>query len=110
LVFIYQEIVQRNIDLAQKLTIYIEKSEIFQLVAPTRVNVVCFKLVDLSPEKQQLFLKTVNESGKLFITASVYREVSCFRAAFVNWQTTEKDISIAIAALEETYETIKNVN
>ena len=93
--------------MAQQFTTYLEESELFQLVAPTRVNVVCFKVVGFSAEKQQLFLNTLNENGKVFITPSIYRKKSCFRAAFVNWQTTEKDITIAITALEETYQTIK---
>lgn len=99
----YQEIVKRNIDLAQELTNYIEKSDKFQLVAPTRVNVVCFKVVGLSQEKQDKFLQTLNSRRKIFITPTLYLGQSCFRAAFVNWQTTIKDITIAIEELEETY-------
>lgn len=99
----YQEIVQRNIDVAQKLTSYIKNSEKFELVAPTRVNVVCFKVVGLSQEKQDEFLQTLNSRRKIFITPSVYLGQSCFRAAFVNWQTTMKDIRIAIEELEETH-------
>ncbi len=99
----YQEIVTRNINLAQQFSKKIQESELFQLVAPTRVNVVCFKTVGLSLEKQNQFLKTLNNRGKIFITPSLYIGQSCLRAAFVNWQTTEKDIAIAIKELEETY-------
>lgn len=99
----YKEIVSRNIALAQRFSNTLEKSELFQLVAPTRVNVVCFKIVGFSLEAQQLFLKTLNKRGKVFMTASLYKGKPCVRAAFVNWQTTEKDITIAIKELEETY-------
>ncbi|WP_298507866.1 pyridoxal-dependent decarboxylase [uncultured Kordia sp.] len=99
----HQEIVSRNIDLAQQLTNYIENSTIFKLVVPTRVNVVCFKVVNFSQKQQDAFLKTLNGRRKIFITASVYKGESCFRAAFVNWQTTQKDIAIAIEELEAIY-------
>ena len=99
----HQEIVSRNIDLAQQLTKYVEESDVFQLVVPTRVNVVCFKVNGLSQEEQDVFLQTLNTRGKVFITPSIYKGVSCFRAAFVNWQTTQKDIAIAIDELEATY-------
>ncbi|WP_430410560.1 pyridoxal phosphate-dependent decarboxylase family protein [Kordia sp.] len=105
----YQEIVSRNIELAQQLTNYIEKSNNFQLVAPTRVNVVCFKVAGFSKVQQDEFITTINSRRKIFITPSLYREEACFRAAFVNWQTTEKDIIIAIAELEATYQLIKEV-
>jgi len=104
----YQDIVSRNIDLAQQLTNYITESEVFELVAPTRVNVVCFKVLEFSQEKQDEFIKTVNNRRKIFITPSIYKGTSCFRAAFVNWQTTEKDIAIAIEELETIYEIMKN--
>lgn len=103
----HQEIVSRNIQLAQQLTNYIEKSDVFELVAPTRVNVVCFRLIGLSQEKQDEFIQTVNSRRKIFITPSVYKGNSCFRAAFVNWQTTDKDIAIAIEELEATYQNMK---
>ncbi|WP_298419408.1 pyridoxal-dependent decarboxylase [uncultured Kordia sp.] len=105
----HQEIVTRNIDLAQQLANYIETSKDFQLVAPTRVNVVCFKVVGLSQEKQDLFLTTLNSRRKIFITPSVYNGEACFRAAFVNWQTTQKDIAIAIKELEATFQIIKEM-
>jgi glutamate/tyrosine decarboxylase-like PLP-dependent enzyme len=99
----YKEIVSRNIALAQQFSDSIEKSKQFQLVAPTRVNVVCFKIVGFSAKAQSLFLKILNKKGKVFMTASLYKGKSCIRAAFVNWQTTEKDIEIAMKELEETY-------
>ncbi|WP_420571572.1 pyridoxal phosphate-dependent decarboxylase family protein [Kordia sp.] len=103
----YQEIVKRNINLADQLTTYIKASIHFELVAPTRVNVVCFKLVNFSQEIQNLFLQTLNSRRKIFITPSLYKGEACFRAAFVNWQTTQKDIAIAIEELEATYQIIK---
>jgi len=103
----HQEIISRNIQLAQQLTSYIEKSDVFELVAPTRVNVVCFKLAGVSQEKQDAFIQELNSRRKIFITPSVYKGNSCFRAAFVNWQTTDKDIVIAIEELEASYNIIK---
>ena len=44
-------------------------------------------------EQNKLVLKTLNKRGKPDV-----------RAAFVNWQTIEKDIATAIKELEKTYD------
>ncbi|MBL6446965.1 aspartate aminotransferase family protein [Fulvivirga sp. 29W222] len=91
----YREIVERNIELAQSLGDFIVNSEFFELLAPVRLNTVCFTLKDeLDPHRTQAFLDAVNDGGKVFMTPTVYNDRKGIRAALVNWRTAEMDIRI----------------
>ncbi|HEX5167524.1 MAG TPA: pyridoxal-dependent decarboxylase [Cyclobacteriaceae bacterium] len=97
----YREIIERNCELAQKLGEKIKASEEFLLLAPVRLNVVCFTLnrKDLSVEMIQSFLDRIRDDGKVYFTPTVYKEIPGIRAAISNWQTLEKDIEIAFEVL-----------
>ena len=91
----YQEIVARNIRLARQFGAFMEKSEYFELLAPVRLNTVCFTLrQEHDPQKVQTFLDTLNARGKVFMTATVFNGRKGIRAAFVNWRTTEADVAL----------------
>ncbi|ACU60404.1 pyridoxal phosphate-dependent decarboxylase family protein [Chitinophaga pinensis] len=94
----YTAIVNNNIQLARQLGTLISESDAFHLLAPVRLCVVCFTLHVADEEKQagiDAFLKALNDSGKVMMTPTVYQGVPAIRAAFVNWRTTEKDLTIA---------------
>ncbi|HEX5168621.1 MAG TPA: pyridoxal-dependent decarboxylase, partial [Cyclobacteriaceae bacterium] len=97
----YREIIERNCELAQKLREKIKASEEFLLLAPVRLNVVCFTLnrKDLSVEMIQAFLDRIRDDGNVYFTPTVYKEIPGIRAAISNWQTLEKDIEIAFEVL-----------
>lgn len=99
----YREIVERNCGGAKKLGDWIDQSENFKLLAPVRMNVVCFTLnkKDLSFEYIQNFLDLIRDDGRTFMTPTVYKGRPGIRAAVSNWQTQERDIVIAFNALEE---------
>ncbi|GAA0891334.1 pyridoxal-dependent decarboxylase [Fulvivirga kasyanovii] len=91
----YREIVERNIRLARQLGDFIVNSEFFELLAPVRLNTVCFTLKDgLDPHRTQAFLDALNDRGKVFMTPTVYNGRKGVRAALVNWRTSEMDIRI----------------
>jgi glutamate/tyrosine decarboxylase-like PLP-dependent enzyme len=94
----YQYIVENSITMAQQFGKYIEQQPVFELLAPVRLNTVCFTLVDAN--KVQPLLNKLNESGKVFMTPTVYEGKKGIRAAFVNWRTTSNDIQIAIDEME----------
>ncbi len=100
----YRDIVLQSIQLAKQLTQFIENSTEFELVAPTRLNVVCFTLTN-SPTKKTVydFVRMLNDGKKVFITPSIYKGTVCMRAAFVNWQSGTKDVDIVIEELQKTY-------
>jgi glutamate/tyrosine decarboxylase-like PLP-dependent enzyme len=101
----YQEIVERNVEIAQLLTNKLENSKFFRLVAPTRLNVVCFTLMtnELTSEIIKNFLEILKQDGRIFLTPTVYQGTPAIRAAFSNWRTQPKDIEIIWDALCETY-------
>lgn len=91
----YRDIVENSVEMAQLLSQFIETSEAFELLAPTRLNNVCFTL---SGEENQDhvtdFLVRLNETEKVFMTPTVYNGRKGIRASFVNWRTTKQDIDI----------------
>lgn len=94
----YREIVERDIAMAKLLSARIENTDRFRLLAPTRLNVVCFTInrpghdIDLGLVK--LFLDRLKKDRKAFLTQTVYKNTPGIRAAFSNWRTTERDVDI----------------
>ncbi len=72
---------------------FIKNKNQFELLAPVRLNTVCFTL------KNELvlsdFLTNLNATGKVFMTPTFYNGKRGIRAAFVNWRTTKGDVETA---------------
>jgi glutamate/tyrosine decarboxylase-like PLP-dependent enzyme len=89
------EIVENNIKVARLFGNLIEESVGFELLAPVRLNTVCFTLSgENRQENVKPFLRKLNDTGEVFMTPTVYSGKIGIRAAFVNWRTTEKDVEI----------------
>ena len=95
----YCEIVESNCEMAQKLGEKIQASMEFQLLAPVRMNVVCFTLNKASTESVKAFLAKLRDDGRVFMTPTIYMGIPAIRAAFSNWRTEEKDVNIAWEAM-----------
>ena len=102
----HRDIVERNCDMAKKLGEWISTSADFKLLAPVRMNVVCFTITEapLTFSRIQQFLSAIRDHGKVFFTPTLYKGTPGIRAALSNWQTSEEDIRIAIEALSEVYQ------
>ncbi len=95
-------IVENNIQNAISFGDYISNSDFFKLLAPVRLNTVCFSLKNNSnKEDVQHFLKELNQTGKVFMTPTTYDGQSGIRATFVNWLTTEKDIKMVTEIMNQ---------
>jgi glutamate/tyrosine decarboxylase-like PLP-dependent enzyme len=91
----YQNIVENSIDMARLFGQFIESQKNLELLAPIRLNNVCFTLTgEENQEKVPTFLTHLNNSGKVFLTPTVYNGKKGIRASFVNWRTNELDIEI----------------
>jgi glutamate/tyrosine decarboxylase-like PLP-dependent enzyme len=101
----HKEIIERNCSAAKLLEQGIVASKSFRLLAPVTMNVVCFTLSekDFSLEKIHAFLNEIRDDGRVFFTPTIYKGVPAIRAAISNWQTTGRDIEIALQALREVY-------
>ncbi|WP_316771173.1 pyridoxal phosphate-dependent decarboxylase family protein [Pedobacter frigiditerrae] len=100
----YKELVEGNISMAHQFADFITNNKNFDLLAPVRLNTVCFTLVneDLVTD----FLNQLNATGKVFMTPTFYNGKKGIRAAFVNWRTSTNDISIATAEMERIVTTL----
>lgn len=91
----YKDIIENNVSLAKNFGRLIEDSYDFKLLAPVRLNTVCFTLKD--DERQDevgRFLEMLNDTGKVFMTPTFYNRHKGIRAAFVNWKTNETDVQL----------------
>ena len=97
----YREIVERNCAVAHYLGERIKSSKDFNLLAPVRMNVVCFTLNadGLTMEMIKKFLDAVRDDGRVFFTPTVYNGVPAIRAAISNWLTEENDALLAFEVL-----------
>ncbi len=100
----YAEIVERNCQLAGWLGEQIDASAVFELLAPVRLNGVCFTL---AAEKKQLSIPVVKEylsrlqkSGDVFLTPTLYQEIPAIRVSITNWRTTQEDVETAWNAMQ----------
>lgn len=97
----FQDIVENSVARALQLDAFITQNKNFELLAPTRLNNVCFTLAgDHNQEKVNLFLTHLNDKGKVFMTPTIYQNRKGIRASFVNWRTVEKDIQIVIEEMK----------
>lgn len=96
----HREIVERNIALAQRLGEQLTASGLVRLLAPVRLNVVCFTLADdPTPERVQRLVRAITASGEAFLTPTVYKGQSAVRAAFSNWRTSDADLERILHAI-----------
>ncbi|MEV7008176.1 pyridoxal-dependent decarboxylase [Streptosporangium sp. NPDC051022] len=96
----HAEIVRRDIALAARLGELIEAMPAYRLLAPVRLNVVCFTLAD-APGRVGELADAITASGEAFLTPTVYGGLPALRAAFSNWRTTGADVERVARVLAE---------
>jgi len=103
----YQDVVERDCALARSLGERIEKSDRFRLLAPVRMNVVCFTLTgDVDSARVAAFLTRLRDDGRVFLTPTTFQSVAGIRAAISNWRTREEDVEIAWQAMNDCLEAL----
>lgn len=103
----YRDIVENSTSLALHFANALIEEEQFELLAPIRLNNVCFTLKGIeNQEKVSQFLINLNDTGKVFMTPTLYQNRKGIRASFVNWRTSEEDVKIVIEEMKNVLETI----
>jgi len=97
----FKDIVENSTALAMHFANCLIETGSFELLAPIRLNNVCFTLKgNHNQDKVSEFLTILNDKGKVFMTPTVYEGRKGIRASFVNWRTTEEDVKIIIEELK----------
>ncbi len=97
----YREIVESNCGAAAALGEWINISSEFELLAPVRLNIVCFALTEGTAEGTKAFLKRLETDGRVYLTPTTYAGRPGIRAAFSNWRTTLEDLAVIQAAMRD---------
>ncbi len=99
----YRAIVESCCDRAQELARRIDDSADYRLLAPVRMNVVCFTLrrPDVSAAMMDRVLGRLRDGGKAFATPTTLFGVPGCRAAFSNWRTGPADVEVIWRGFEE---------
>ncbi|MEU9717883.1 pyridoxal-dependent decarboxylase [Streptomyces sp. NPDC047976] len=94
----HREIVERDIACARALGERLDRDPAFRLLAPVRLNVVCFTLAG-NPAPERLTALREAVAADVFVTPTVLGGTAGLRAAFSNWRTTPADVDRAAEAL-----------
>ena len=104
----YRAMIERHLALARRVGEHVEAAPELELLAPVKLNVVCFRLhprgVDDEAELDELNRHVgaaVIEDGRVYFGTTVYRGHVCFRPAIVNWLTTERDVDLIVETVRE---------
>lgn len=104
----YQEVIERNISQAQTLGALISESSQLELMAPVRLNTVCFTLTNANSDKVTLFLNALNTTGKVFMTPTRFNNHNGIRAALVNWRTQATDVELVWSKMNKILDDLEN--
>ena len=104
----FQDIVENSTRLALHFGNELIEDDNFEIMAPIRLNNVCFTLKGArNQEKVSQFLTLLNDGGKVFMTPTVYQNRKGIRASFVNWRTSEEDIKMVIVEMKSIIEAME---
>jgi len=99
--------VERHLELARRLGRRVEDEPELELLAPVRLNIVCFRHRPTGMDAEELDAhnlalgEDVLEDGRVFFGTTRYNGAVAFRPAIVNWRTTERDVDLIADALLE---------
>lgn len=94
----HREIVERDIACARLLGAALSRDPSFTVLAPVRLNVVCFTLAE-APTPARLTALREAVGPEAFVTPTHYAGTPALRAAFSNWRTTQVDVRRIAQAL-----------
>lgn len=94
----YRQMITRHCHLALTLSDYLRRSTHYQLLHPTLLNVVIFRVKNGGTSTQELLSK-LNASGSVFVTPSSFQGTMAIRVAICNWRTKKEDIERLIVLL-----------
>lgn len=104
--------IDRHIQLGRQLAAWVDEAPNFERTAPTPFSTVCFRAhpqgVDDEETLRRLnteMLRKVNDSGEVFLSHTVLRDIYTLRLAIGNIRTEEKHVRRAWELLNDTIST-----
>ena len=104
----YRELVERCIANAGMFARWLEHTPEVELLAPARLNIVCFRFVPggLDAAETDDFnrraVAAMQADGRAFVTPTSWEGKGAIRAAFDNWATTRRDVEILQQVVSDT--------
>ncbi len=98
-----QEHIRRGVELASRFERWVAAEPGWELCAPRRFSVVCFRLA-ADDERNRALLERVNASGEMFISHAVLNGRCALRLAIGQMRTTEADVRHAWDVLKREAE------
>ena len=103
----YRAMVERHLDLAQRLAERVDASPVLERLAEVPLNIVCFRFRPPGADETALddlnarIGRTLLEDGRVYVGTTRYEGRVAFRPAIVNWRTTAADVELIAAVVVE---------
>jgi glutamate/tyrosine decarboxylase-like PLP-dependent enzyme len=104
----YREVVERNLDLAQRLAARVDEAPDLERLAEVPLNIVCFRYLPPGTEDDKA-IDEVNRrigeeiltDGRVYVGTTLFEGKVAFRPAIVNWRTREQDVDLLVDVIRE---------
>jgi glutamate/tyrosine decarboxylase-like PLP-dependent enzyme len=103
----YRELVERHLDLAQRLAGRVDEAEDLERLADVPLNIVCFRYRPPGVPEEELNAlnarlgEDVLADGRVYVGTTSFEGRTAFRPAIVNWRTREEDVDLVAAVVLE---------
>jgi len=103
----YRRIVERHLDLAQRIAAKVDEAPDFERLAEAPLNIVCFRYrppdvpEDELNELNERIGREVMEDGRLYVGTTIFEGKAAFRPAIVNWRSSDEDVDQIVDVIRE---------
>ncbi|MGH3044257.1 MAG: pyridoxal phosphate-dependent decarboxylase family protein [Gaiellaceae bacterium] len=103
----YREMVERHLDLAQRLAQRVDEAPDLERLADVPLNIVCFRYRPPDVPEEELdglnarLGEDVLADGRVYVGTTSFAGKTAFRPAIVNWRTQEGDVGLLVDVLRE---------
>lgn len=104
----YREIVERHLDLAQRVASQVDDAPDLERLAEVPLNIVCFRYrpsgVDdeaVIDDLNRRLGEEVLRDGRVYVGTTLFEGKVAFRPAIVNWRTREEDVDLVVDVIRE---------
>jgi aromatic-L-amino-acid decarboxylase len=110
-----QKVVRKHIHLAELFKGWIEEHELFEIVAPVHLSLVCFRLNDSRSEEElnilnRELIERINQTGKVLLTQTTLKGKFVLRMAIGSRTTEERHVHQAWEIIVSTAKDILGKN